>query len=127
VKPAPLQFEMDWWFPHSREIVSVAEVARVFQISEEQVRNLVDEGKLVAAGIGDKDNPKRVHLRVERWSAVAWRLNALADMGVRPPVRETQQVTWWRAELRKRAEAKCASSDTSHSSHQSHPLIPTPK
>lgn len=105
-KPIPptAQFETDFWFPHARPVVTVQEVALVFAMSDDQVRDLCEEGLLVAAGIGDQANAKRTHLRVERWSAVAWRLNQLEKQGVRPPIKETPQVTWWRGELKQRAE-----------------------
>ncbi len=104
-KPIPptAQFETDFWFPHARQVVTVREVALVFAISDDQVRDLCDEGLLVAAGIGDQGSVQRTHLRIERWSAVAWRLNELEKQGVRPPIKETPQVTWWRQELKERA------------------------
>ncbi|KAF0176463.1 MAG: hypothetical protein FD161_3002 [Limisphaerales bacterium] len=105
--PPTAQFETDFWFPHARQVVTVREVALVFAISDDQVRDLCEEGLLVAAGIGDQAGAQRAHLRIERWSAVAWRLNELEKAGVRPPIKETPQVTWWRQELKQRAQTLC--------------------
>jgi len=96
----PSLFETDTWFPHSRPVLLLHEVAETFAISDWKVRELVQEGILVAAGI--TSDKARVHLRIERWSVIAWRLNLLAESGQQLPFKESPQVTWWRAELSKR-------------------------
>lgn len=98
----PSLFETDSWFPHSRPVLTVAEVAHAFAMSENQVRALIDSGVIVAAAINCDGNRGRVHLRIERWSVIAWRLNLLAEQGQQLPFKESPQVTWWRAELLKR-------------------------
>ncbi|HEY1174273.1 MAG TPA: hypothetical protein VGH19_23100 [Verrucomicrobiae bacterium] len=98
----PSLFEADSWFPHSRPVLLLQEVADAFVISTRAVRDLVDEGVLVAAGVHSHATPGRVHLRIERWSVIAWRLNLLAEQGQQLPFKESPQVTWWRAELLKR-------------------------
>jgi hypothetical protein len=100
------QLETDLWFPHQRPILMLQEVAEAFVMSEWKVRELVQEGIFVAAGINGLSNPTRVHLRIERWSVIAWRLNLLADQGQELPFKETPQVTWWRQELRDRTKPK---------------------
>jgi hypothetical protein len=98
----PSLFETDFWFPHHRPVLTITEVAQTFAMSENYVRNLVEEGLFVAAAINDPSSPTRVHLRIERWSVIAWRLNLLAEQGQQLPFKESPQVTWWRAELSKR-------------------------
>lgn len=98
----PSLFEMDFWFPHSRPVLTVNEVAQTFAISEDQVRALAERGVFVAAGISECNSNTRVHLRIERWSVIAWRLNLLAEQGQELPFKESPQVTWWRGELLKR-------------------------
>ncbi len=98
----PSLFETDSWFPHSRPVLTVAEVAHAFAMSENQVRALIDSGVIVAAAINCDGSRGRVHLRIERWSVIAWRLNLLAESGQQLPFKESPQVTWWRAELLKR-------------------------
>ena len=98
----PSLFETDFWFPHHRPVLTITEVAETFAMSENYVRNLVEEGLFVAAAINDPSSPARVHLRIERWSVIAWRLNLLAESGQQLPFKESPQVTWWRAELLKR-------------------------
>ncbi len=60
----------------------------------------MEEGYFVAAAVST--DLSRVHLRIERWSVIAWRLNLLAESGQQLPFKESPQVTWWRAELSKR-------------------------
>lgn len=98
----PSLFETDSWFPHARPVLLLQEVADAFVISTRAVRDLVDEGVLVAAGVHSHAAPGRVHLRIERWSVIAWRLNLLAEQGQELPFKESPQVTWWRGELLKR-------------------------
>lgn len=100
------QLETDLWFLHQRPVLTVNEVAKAFAISEDHVRALADKGIFVAGGIEDGANSTRVHLRIERWSVIAWRLNLLADQGQELPFKETPQVTWWRQELRDRTKPK---------------------
>lgn len=103
--PSP-HLEGDPWFTHHRPVLTLTEVAAAFAISIYQVRDLVDEGVIVAAGVHSHTTPGRVHLRIERWSVIAWRLNLLADQGQELPFKETPQVTWWRQELRDRTKPK---------------------
>jgi len=101
--PAPNQWEMDFWFPHTRQVLTVQEVALAFCMSDNQVRALIDEQKFVATPINDQTKVERQHLRLERWSVVAWKLNQLEDQEIHLPIKENAQVKWWRTELRKRA------------------------
>lgn len=98
----PSLFEIDFWFPHHRPVLTIAEVAASFSMSENQVRALIEQGVFVAAAINCESHQARVHLRIERWSVIAWRLNLLAESGQELPFKESPQVTWWRAELSKR-------------------------
>jgi len=100
------QLETDLWFAHSRPVLTISEVARAFAMSENQVRAQVDQGVFVGAPINCESHLARVHLRIERWSVIAWRLNLLADQGQELPFKETPQVTWWRQELRDRTKPK---------------------
>jgi hypothetical protein len=97
----PSLFETDSWFPHSRPVLTIAEVAGAFAMSSFHVRTLAEQGIFVGAGINDP-SAGRTHLRIERWSVIAWRLNLLAEQGQQLPFKESPQVTWWRAELLKR-------------------------
>jgi hypothetical protein len=94
--------ETDPWFGHQRPVLTVSEVAIAFAIGESQVRSLVDSGVFAAAGIHGGSLGRRVHLRIERWSVIAWRLNLLAEQGQELPFGKTPQVIWWREELRTR-------------------------
>lgn len=96
---------MDFWFPHGRQVVTAREVATAFSMSEDQVAALEEQGILVAAPINDAPSGqrKRVHLRYERFSVVAWRLNELESRGQSLPIKETPAIAWWRHQLRERA------------------------
>ncbi len=98
----PSLFETDSWFPHTRPVLTPAEIADAFAMSPWHVRTLVEQGIFVGAGINDPSSVARVHLRIERWSVIAWRLNLLAEQGQELPFKESPQVTWWRGELLKR-------------------------
>lgn len=106
--PNPLLTLHDPWFPHTRQIVKMQEVADATGYSVQAVRDLVDEGLLMALDVSaDILNPhkERRHLRVVRLSVVAYMLNRLEDQGT--PLagyQEPHLVTWWRAELRKRVK-----------------------
>lgn len=96
-----LEFTDDW-FPHSRPMLTIAEVAKAMSISDDQVRALIDSGVFVALPIGDAPEQQRQHLRIERWSVIAWRLNRLADAGITYPLKPSPQVQWWQTQLRTR-------------------------
>lgn len=100
------QLEIDLWFSHRRPVLTVTEVAAAFAMSDTHVRGLIETGTFVAAAINEDAPNNRVHLRIERWSVIAWRLNLLADQGQELPFKETPQVTWWRQELRDRTKPK---------------------
>lgn len=102
----PEHYEADYMFAHARPVVTVQDICLAFSISDDQVRALHDAGLLVGAGVGDEANPKRQHLRFERWSVVAWRLEMLARQGFKLPIKETPLITWWRGELRERFTRK---------------------
>lgn len=98
--------ETDAWFPHARPVLTIAEVAYGFAMSENQVRALVEQGTFVAAAINCDSHRARAHMRIERWSVVAWRLNLLADQGQELPFKESPQIAWWRQTLRDRISPK---------------------
>lgn len=68
--PTHDQYQTDWLFPHTRQVVRVDEVANALAIGEQQVRNLIDCGELAALPINDEPNPVRQHMRVLRASVV---------------------------------------------------------
>ncbi len=68
--PSPDQFQTDWLFPHTRQVVRVDEVAKALAIGEQQVRDLIDVGELSALPINDEPDPVRQHMRVLRASVV---------------------------------------------------------
>lgn len=74
VADRPQQAEFDWLFPHMRQVLTVAETARAMAVGEQQVRDLVDAGRLEAFGIGDAPERKqeRKHLRIWRPSVVRY-------------------------------------------------------
>lgn len=98
--------ETDLWFLHTRPVLTINEVANAFAISDTYVRNLIDTGTFVAAAINDESHGQRAHIRIERWSVVAWRLNLLADQGQELPFKESPQIAWWRQTLRDRISPK---------------------
>ena len=103
----PTQFETDFWFSHCRQVVSAHDVALAFGMSIDQVADLEQRGIFIAAPINDAplSARKRLHLRYERFSVVAWRMNELEDNGTPIPIKETPQITWWRRELRNRVNS----------------------
>lgn len=98
--PTPAKLLANWLFPHSRPVVKPGEVEFALAMSDEQVRAHVDQGNFVAAPINDQP-AMREHLRIMRWSVEAWWLNQLEDKGTPLQVGQTQEVTWWRGELRR--------------------------
>jgi len=52
-KPANGRHTAEWF--EGRHVLYVAEVARALRISEHQVRNFIEEGKLRAVNIGNGD------------------------------------------------------------------------
>ena len=90
---------MPYLFDHSRRLLTIAEVAEVLSISARHVRDLVDEGWLVAADVTDKSAPLHKHLRIHRWSIEA----LLIERSSSPlPIVETKEIAQWRAEIAKR-------------------------
>ncbi|HOW64870.1 MAG TPA: helix-turn-helix domain-containing protein [Candidatus Paceibacterota bacterium] len=90
-------------FNHSRHLVEIQEAASALKISEQHVRDLIDRGDILAVPIGDHPNPRREHLRVVRYSVEAWYLErSAARNGISIPYRETEEVSYWRAQLRQR-------------------------
>jgi len=102
----PECYEADFMFAHNRPVLTVRDICLAFSISDEQVRALNEAGLIVGAGVNDQVNPQRIHLRFERWSVVAWRLEALAEQGHDLPIKETPLITYWRTELQKRKNPK---------------------
>jgi hypothetical protein len=90
-----LQMEMDWFWLHCRQMLTVNEVAAAFEICPEQVRDLVDSGRFLAAGIGDAPNPVREHLRIQRFSVVAWWIYKNELMGNQLPIKRTPLIEHW--------------------------------
>ena len=98
-QPEQTQITMPYLFDHSRRLLTIKEVADVLSISDRHVRDLVDEGWLVAADVTDKSAPRHQHLRIHRWSLEA----LLIERSTSPlPITETKEIAQWRAELKKR-------------------------
>jgi hypothetical protein len=85
--------------------LKVQDITRRLQISDDQVRGLVDQGQLVALAVNDDPKVKRQHLRIETWSVEAWLLEKAAEMGTEIPYRESERCRWWRSQLREQARA----------------------
>jgi hypothetical protein len=94
------QMEMDWYFGHCKPLLTVNDVAKVFSMCPQQVRDLVDSGRLVAAGIGDGQNPEREHLRVERYSVLALWIYKNELKGNQLPLKRTPLIEHWIRKLR---------------------------
>lgn len=95
--------------------LTVAEVAEALSISEAHVRNLLEEGALLAVPVNDslsiqgrsgngvkgRETQARLHRRVLRFSAVGWwRENQLIEGNPELPFAQTAEVIWWREQLR---------------------------
>src|SRR5262245_39532900 len=65
-------------------------VAKALNINEETVTTLIDEGKLSAVNISDRRDQKRNHLRIQKFTVVAWWLeNFFQESGVEFPYDQT--------------------------------------
>ncbi len=102
---SPDQFEFDGLFVFSqgKQNLTIAEVCEALGMSTVQVRKHVDLGNFVAYPIGDQAAAQREHLRLTRYSVVAWwREEQLKRQQAEPPFYQSVQVLWWREQLRKR-------------------------
>lgn len=90
-------------FQHTRDLVEIHEVAVALRCSEQHIRDLVDEGLIIAVPIGDSGETKRTHLRIKRASVEAFVMEREAQhSGINMPYRQSAEVQWWRGELQKR-------------------------
>lgn len=99
----PSQMELDGVFPwgKSKGAVTIQEVSIALSISDDQVRNMLDVGYFLAVPIG-ADSQVREHVRIFRYSVVAWvREKILEREGKEPPFYQSPETLWWRGELRK--------------------------
>ena len=83
VPPAdPNQAEFDWVFPHMRQVVTVGEASRALAVGEQQVRDLVDEGRIEAFAVNDAEEKaqQRRHLRIWRPSVVRFIRERLSEV-----------------------------------------------
>lgn len=107
-KANPDQFEFDgvFVFSQGKQNLTIREVAAGVGISERQVRDLLDTGVFVNASISDKPQTEvqRDHVRIARFSVVAWWRERQLEKGIALPYRDTPEIAWWRDELRKQKQ-----------------------
>lgn len=114
-KPAPnekpnasgeIQSEFDGLYGVPRRIQNLTpqQVATELGVTDQTVRNYIDEGLLCVANISP--NPagaSREHVRIARFSVVAlWRERQFEKNGCELPFYQSPEVQWWRGELRKK-------------------------
>lgn len=106
-KPPTDQYEFDGVFVLSqkRQNLTIQEVAEGLSVTSMHVRNLLDSGEFVCGNIALSDQT-REHLRIARYSVVAWWREEQARKGYEPPFYQTVEVKWWREELRKKRSGK---------------------
>jgi excisionase family DNA binding protein len=80
--------------------MTIQQVAAALGIRDEQVRNLIDKGELSAFQINDKPKVIRRHLRIARFSVLAFWYERLLSEGTDMPFPQSREVLLWRNSLR---------------------------
>lgn len=101
-KTGEVQFEFDGVFPYAawKQNLTIQEVAQCLNVGAQHVRDLIDSGQLAAAAINDKPDPQREHLRIARYSALAFYYEAQAAKGNPISFSQSPQIIAWRNQLR---------------------------
>ena len=93
-RPKPAQLELNFVplsqiplltnsLPQIKQLFRVAEAALCLGVSDNQIRNLIDEGVLDARSISTSTDPERRHVRVTRASLVQFLNGTAGESGQR--------------------------------------------